>query len=453
MPNLDDLAIYELRAENYQKIRMVAIRPDGRPVVMLTGKNGQGKTSVLDSVWFALKGTEPFKRGKKDRSGIIRNGAESMTVTLKMRDGSNREVIVTRRMGQAGNQPALTVEGRGDMKPQEFLDSLLSALTFDPLDFVNMEPLLQVEELKKLGKVSLDFAALDDENARDYEERTIVGRERDTLQGQLDGMRTLAGLPKEKLDEAALFEKLNRAGEANERARKLDTEKRQLGATAAQLGVDKVKKQGEIDYLEEEIRKLQGQIKQRAAELKTLEIEHAKAEKIFKAAPEGEFVDPTAISVQLQRAQETNRAIDERERYDKIKAQIDAKDQTYVRLTNQMNVRESRKKEAIRDAVIPIPGLSFDATHVRYKGTALSNLGEGEQLRIATQIGIATNPKLRIMCIRHGEALDEDGLKSIAALAEEHKFQVWMARVDSSGKCGIVMEDGMIVADNDKEKK
>lgn len=454
------MEILELRAENYQKLRIVTIRPDGRPVVMLTGKNGQGKSSALDSIWFALKGTEAFKRGTKDRKGIltgtkdrkniIRNGAETAKVTLTLRNGASQDVVVTRTLGTAGNQPALTVEGRGDMKPQQFLDSLLSALTFDPLEFIRMEPEDQVEELKKLSHITLDFAKLDEENQRDYDERTGIGRDIKTLEGQLAGMRVLAGLPKEKLDETTIFEKLNRAGEINEKAQKLSSEKQRLGAVAAQLGVDKTRKQGEIDLIEAEIQKLQASLKLRQGELKTLVGEHDKAEKAFRAAPEGSFVDTIALTTELRSAQETNKAIEERRRWDDIKAQIEKKEQAYERLTNAMGVRDEKKTDAIRTAKIPVPGVTFDSQFVRFNGIALGNLGEGEQLRIATLIGMAGNPKLRVICIRHGEALDEDGLKAIAALAEEHKFQVWMARVDSSGKCGIVMEDGMVVADNDK---
>jgi hypothetical protein len=55
-----------------------------------------------------------------------------------------------------------------------------------------------------------------------------------------------------------------------------------------------------------------------------------------------------------------------------------------------------------------------------------------------------------VLCIRHGEALDEDGLKILAELAEENDFQIWMARVDSSGKVGIVLEDGMIARRNNR---
>lgn len=448
------MEIIELRAENYQRLRVVTIRPDGRPVVMLTGKNGQGKTSVLDSIMFALKGTEVFTKNHKDRKTIIRNGAESMLCRLKMRDGSNQEVTVTRRMGQAGNQPALTIEANGrETTPQKFLDNMLGALTFDPLDFIGMEPEQQVSELKKLSHVTVDFAALDAANEEDYKERVLIGREIKTLEGQLAGMTVITPLPKAKIDEAAIFEKLNKAAETNARAQELNREKQQLGTQAALLVVDMTKKESELEFIEAEIKKLQTQAAARRAEIKNLEAEQKKAEKAFRLAPAGELVDTVALTDELQSAQRTNRAIDTRDRFDSIKADLTRKEIAYQKLSDQMSAREARKTEAVAKAKIPVPGLTFDSTTVKYNGTAIGNLSGGEQLRVATLIGMASNPKLRVICIRNGESLDEDGLAAIAALAEEHKFQVWMARVDSSGKCGIVMEDGMVIADNDKEGK
>ena len=55
---------------------------------------------------------------------------------------------------------------------------------------------------------------------------------------------------------------------------------------------------------------------------------------------------------------------------------------------------------------------------------------------------MSSNPKLRVMQIRDGSLLDDDGLLAIADLAEQHNYQVLIERVDSSGKVGVVMEDG-----------
>ena len=98
---------------------------------------------------------------------------------------------------------------------------------------------------------------------------------------------------------------------------------------------------------------------------------------------------------------------------------------------------------------MPIEGLSFDDSTVTFKGIPIDQLGEAEAIRISTAIAMAANPKLRVIRILHGEALDEDSLAIIAKMAEENDFQVWMAKVDSTGKVGIVMEDGMVKEENE----
>lgn len=48
--------IIELKAENVKKIKAVSIEPGGKPIVKISGKNGAGKSSVLDSIQYALGG-------------------------------------------------------------------------------------------------------------------------------------------------------------------------------------------------------------------------------------------------------------------------------------------------------------------------------------------------------------------------------------------------------------
>ena len=50
------MKIIALQAENLKRLVAVDIRPDGN-LVQITGKNGAGKTSVLDAIWWCLAGT------------------------------------------------------------------------------------------------------------------------------------------------------------------------------------------------------------------------------------------------------------------------------------------------------------------------------------------------------------------------------------------------------------
>jgi DNA repair exonuclease SbcCD ATPase subunit len=442
--------ILQLSAENFKKLRAIEISPDGKPLVQLTGRNGQGKSSVLDTIWFGLKGQKALPDRKSD---VVRRGTEKATVSVKVGGGGTETFTITRTVGVDGNPPTLkivpAVHKSAGKTPQDYLDDLFGALTFDPLRFAQMDTADQVEELKKAAKVDLDFEGLAAADDADYIERTQLGREIKTLEGQLAGMQVVEGLPKEKLDTNAIVAQLNEAGEKNRQAQETFRARQAIGAHAAQMGIDKVRKQEEIEATEKQIKQLEQQLAKAKEELHTLTMQHSAAEKEFRAAPEGELVDVGALTAQLQAAERTNRAIDARAAYDKVKAEKETKQRAADKLTRQMEERAEKRRIAMAKAKIPVEGLTFDEREVKYNGIPIAMLGEGEQIRISTLIGMAANPKLRILCIRHGEALDDEALKLLAKMAEENDFQIWMARVDSSGKTGIVIEDGSIAARNE----
>ena len=63
------MKIIELRAENVKKLTVVQVHPDGS-LVVISGKNGAGKTSLIDSISMALGGKDlvcakPLRKGAK----------------------------------------------------------------------------------------------------------------------------------------------------------------------------------------------------------------------------------------------------------------------------------------------------------------------------------------------------------------------------------------------------
>lgn len=75
------MKIVKLQAENVKRLRAVEITPNG-DVVYISGRNGQGKTSVLDSIWYALKGGDALKGVDKP----IREGEKTAMVSLDLGD-------------------------------------------------------------------------------------------------------------------------------------------------------------------------------------------------------------------------------------------------------------------------------------------------------------------------------------------------------------------------------
>ena len=67
--------IVKLQAENIKRLRAVEITPDGN-IVRITGRNGQGKSSVLDAIAYALGGqslvpSKPIREGEKKARAIV----------------------------------------------------------------------------------------------------------------------------------------------------------------------------------------------------------------------------------------------------------------------------------------------------------------------------------------------------------------------------------------------
>ena len=53
------MKIIELQAENVKRLKAVDITPDGT-LQIIGGRNAQGKSAVLDSIWLELSGVGVF---------------------------------------------------------------------------------------------------------------------------------------------------------------------------------------------------------------------------------------------------------------------------------------------------------------------------------------------------------------------------------------------------------
>ena len=440
------MQIIGLVAENYKRLRVVEITPKGR-VIQITGKNGQGKTSVLDAIWAALVGAKAMP----DKP--VRKGADRARIKLDL-----GELVVTRTIAPGGTH-TLTVENAKGTKiasPQGMLDELLGALTIDPLAFVQMKPKEQIEALRKVAKIDLNVEEMNAADQRDYQERTIFNRDLKRLESEVANITVQEGLPKEKIDESPILKQLTDAGDANRQVQEQFKKKQALLQAANDKVAEAQRNDREIARWKRDIEEIERHLQAARESLQlcerlapTLGEEAMAAQTAWKNEPDAAPVDVGALTAELQQAQLVNREIDKRIRRQKVEEELRGKQREVAKLTRQMEDRAEAKRKAIASATMPIAGLAFDENTVTFNGIPLEQLGEAEQIRISTSIAMAGNPKLRIIRILNGEALDEDNLKMLADMAEANDFQIWMAKVDSSGKVGVVMEDGMVKSESE----
>ena len=144
------MRIVNFKAENIKKLVVVEIEPKGN-VVQITGRNGAGKTSVLDSIWWGLAGT------RNHQPLPIRKGQKQATIELDL-----GKIIVKRKFSLYDENRVttqLTVENKEGARfpsPQTMLDSLCDSISFDPLEFCRMVAAEQYRALQKVIGVNLD---------------------------------------------------------------------------------------------------------------------------------------------------------------------------------------------------------------------------------------------------------------------------------------------------------
>ncbi len=128
MPD-EPLKVIKLRVSNVMRLRAVEIEPNGAPVVTVTGRNAQGKTSLLKSIALALGG----KRGAVEQA--LRDGEKKGEIFLDL-----GPYQVRRSFTQKGTYLTVTADGDEiEGGPQEFLDKL-TGLFFQPFDFIRAPP-------------------------------------------------------------------------------------------------------------------------------------------------------------------------------------------------------------------------------------------------------------------------------------------------------------------------
>lgn len=425
------MKIINLQAENIKKLVAVSITPDGN-LVQITGANGNGKTSVLDAIWWALAGVsniqeKPIREGQTQARIRLDLGEAIVTRTFRLKDG-----------GEYTSQ--INVENAEGVKfpsPQTMLDDLLGQLSFDPLAFARMEPKAQFNALRRFVP-DVDFDGIESANKADYEKRKDLNRRAKEAKTLAQSVEIPADLPTAPIDENGLIDELQKANEHNAL---IETKKN--NRNSLRQNTDAKKK--EVAVLVEELVRLQDKINAMNAEIKKNE------EKLAAAGPLPEPKDITEIRKKIDGAKELNSKIaarEEKHQHLELAKQYQADADA---LTEAMERREQEKLERIAQANIPVAGMTFGDGEILMKGVPFNQASDAEQLRASIAIAMALNPKLRVIRVRDGSLLDSKSLKVLEEMAEKKDYQVWIERVDDSGKVGFVLEDGHLKNNNMKE--
>lgn len=431
------MRVINLQAENFKVLHAVEITPEGH-VVEITGKNGSGKSSVLDAIYVALVGRSvaPPKP--------VRNGEETCQIRLDLGDLTITRKFTIKDGGQMTD--SLKVENADGLrysKPQEVLDALLGEIGFDPFGFCQMKPKEQAEALLQMVPLPVDLDEMAELDQSDFQKRRDINRDVASLKSQMDAIPK-EDVPAEVPDRASLVEQLGNAANTNTA---IEHDRVARERTASNIEV--IRNQAEM------ARQSAERLRREAAEQEALAVTRDEEANGLAAGlealpPLAEPVDTDAIRDQLRTADETLAKVERQKRRTDLESRHTTAVQQSEALTAAMADRARKRNEALAGAKMPIQGLAFALDEkgqpvVQFGGVPFEQASTAEQLRASTAIAMSANPSLRVLRIKDGSLLDDDSMSLLAEMAKADDFQLWIERVGTGG-VGIVMENGEVKA-------
>jgi energy-coupling factor transporter ATP-binding protein EcfA2 len=444
-----------IQIKNFLSISEVEIRPG--KVTQIVGGNAQGKTTVLRALETALKGST--------FGNLVKHGEDAAEIIVEF----DNDMKVRRRI-RADGKNDVTVQ-KGDFKadsPQTFLNSLLSAGTFNPLEL--LEPKARTNALLKAVEIRLTperikeavgdcpvpipplsyelhgLAVAEAAHKYFFARRAEANKDAAT-KSERHRVKAAELKPLPDVDPTVLDEDLRAAITISEKAIAAERGKAQL----AQDRQNAVKKSAEgLAAQENEIAAKRGYI-QRLEEALVKERQSLEAMIDFQAKLEADHrnvvvasqevrVDDELIRRHYESINANQRELARRAEIRAAKAAHDAVDvlkkdaeasQAFAAKLDEVVKRlgPSFRADLVASADLPIPGLTFDDDQFCLDGCSLDLLSTAQSIRLGVAIARKLAGDLKVICVDGVEALDEKSWEALQKEISGDGFEYILAKV------------------------
>lgn len=403
---MEAIKINKLEIENVKRVKAVKVEPTLNGLTVIGGKNNQGKTSVLDSIAWALGG-DRFRPSQAQRNGSV----ISPSLHIVMSNG-----LIVERKGK--NSDLKVTDPKGKKSGQQLLNEFVEVLALNLPKFMEASSKEKAQTLLNIIGVGKELAELERKEAEAFNQRRAVGRIADQKEKYAKEQPYYPNMPEEPISMSELI--------------------RQQQEILAQNGENQ-KKRENLHRLEQQYQDIINQLENLLARQKQLEndltIARMSAEDLQDRSTED-------LEKNIADIEEMNRKI--RANLDKEKAEDEAKEYRNQYEIYTKEIEDTRKaKEALLDkADLPLPGLSVKEGELVYNGFQWDNLSGSDQLKVATAIVRKLNPKCGFVLLDKLEQMDLDTLNEFGQWLEMEGLQAIATRVSLGEECSILISDG-----------
>lgn len=402
--------INELQIENVKRIKAVKLEPTANGLTIVGGKNNQGKTSVLDSIAWALGG-DRFKPSQANREGSVTQPYLKITLS---------NGVVVERTGK--NSSLKVIDPHGNKAGQQLLNEFIESFALNLPKFLQSNANEKANILLQIIGVGDKLIELETAENNKYNQRHTIGQIAEQKKKYADEMVHYDGVPSEPVSAS-----------------------------------DLIQQQQEILYQNAENQKKREHLKELREKKYVLESELNRVNNDLKIAEMSaeELIDRSTEELEenIEKIDALNIKI--RSNLDKERAEEVAHDfqNQYNALTAEIEDIRAEKKKLLDNADLPLPELSVVNGEITYKGMKWDNMSGSDQLKVATAIIRKLNPECGFVLVDKLEQMDIDTLNEFGQWLESEGLQVIATRVSTGDECSVIIEDGYSISNNDNKPK
>lgn len=406
---MESVKINQLEIENVKRIKAVLLTPTPTGLTVIGGNNNQGKTSVLDTIAWALGG-DRYRPSKPERDGSV----IPPRIKLTLSNG-----LVVERTGK--NSTLKVTDPTGTRAGQQLLNSFVEELALNLPKFMECSGKEKANILLRIIGIGDQLASLEFEEKQIYNKRHAIGQIADQKAKYAKELPFYSGVPDRPVSALELIQRQQEI--------------------LAQNGENQ-RKRAQATQLAQKVEDLTNKMVILSAEL-----DAAKADLAIAQTSAEDLHDESTAQIEQDLRDIESINIKVRANLDREKAEEEAaaySDQ-YNGMTSELEQIRKAKLDLLNGAKLPLEGLSVEDGELTYHGAKWDSMSGSDQLRVSTAIVRALNPKCGFVLLDKLEQMDLNTLREFGAWLESEGLQAIATRVSTGGECSVIIEDGMEV--------
>lgn len=428
--NQSELKFLGLEIENFKNLEKRKVDIGGQSI-MVIGKNGTGKSSIIQALMSPLNSkmlpTEPIKKGEERAKVSVTIGGNHF--------GSYSEYILDMYFTSKDKKGRLTVtnaDGESVKSPATFIKGLIGNVSFDIMKWLHDDKANKLKTIKALTGVSDEIDIIDIQIKKTKDDRKYKKQRAEDLEAILNNhaftpqeidmysrtidllpiQQEMAGIAKAQKDYDGVVNKVN-----------------EFSSNVNRLNQS-------IEEKQQEILRLQNQIEGLNAEIvsNTENIQKGEAWLSVHSRPSIEGINERinqAILHNEKCSQIGNLASHQRE-------MITCKEEAN-KMSIDIAALEDKKSSIISKSQFNIPGLTFTDDDIFLDNIPLEEgqVNTARLFEIGTEVAIAMNPNLKVIFLHDASLFDHEALKTIIKKVEERGYQLIIELVSEDNEAEV----------------